>query len=254
MARKKSSADVYKKLLDRVESLDLGRGGFWRPSEGRSTIRILPPVGTMDFFFKEVGVHRLGNQRFYCPAICTDGEDPCPICEVNEELWQSGEKETASRFRVQRRFWMNVVVRGKEPLGPQMYTPGITVFGSVVSLIKDPDYGDVTDEEDGFDIKIDRTGTDITTTYQTRAARNPSPLSDDEDEMEEWLTGATDIEEFVSNKLLDYDDLAEKAGVDVFLDGGELDLDDEPEEPEEESASSAIERRLKRRTRSRRKR
>ena len=252
----KGKSDAYKKLLEKLGDVDMSTGGnFWKPPEGLSTIRILPPVGKMDYFFLEVGQHYINNTSLMCPNICSEGELPCPLCEVNELLFRSGEKEMADRYRVSRSFWMNIIVRGEESSGAQKFTPGVTIFRSLASYISDPDYGDITDEGEGFDVKITRKGQGINTRYETRCARNPSPLSEDDDQIEEWLEKATDIAEFVAGQMLSYDDLAEQTGVDVFLEQGDvstLDVEesepDEIEDDEDESPSARIEKRLARRT------
>ena len=251
------TADRYKKLLEKVQSLELGSSGFWKPPSGRSTIRILPPIGTMEYFFMEVGQHFLeGTGTFYCPKICSDGKDPCPVCDVNDALFQAGDKESAKKFWAQRHFWCNVIVRGNEDAGPQTFTPGTMVFTSLVSLISDPDYGDITDPDEGYDIKIERSGEGINTRYEVRAAKSPSVLSDDDEEVDEWLETARDIYDMVSKQIKTYDDLAKASGVDVYLDSELVDEDGVPEakeEPEEdEPASKTIERRLQQRRKARR--
>jgi len=253
-----SSSKAYKDLLDKIQSVDLGTSGFWKPPQGMSTVRILPPVGDMEYFFMEVGQHYVGGQNYMCPNLCTEGKEGCPLCDVNEVLYKAGEKDAASQYRVRRSFWMNIIVRGSEGDGPQIFTPGVTIFRTIASIISDPDYGDVTDLDEGFDIKVVRDGTGLSTKYETRAVRNPSELGDDA-QIEEWLEKATDLDEFVSGQLSDsYDDLAEESGVSLFLDEGDVTslIVDAPEEDEEEeaSASDRIRDRLSRRGQHRRSR
>lgn len=260
MARKKktSAADRYKKLLDKVQGMDLGSSGYWKPSEGRNTIRVLPAVGEMEFFFHEVGRHY--DQRQYCPAISTDGAEECPICELNEQLFQSGEKEAASKFRANRAFWMNIIDRKNRDAGPQIYTPGIQVFQAIVSLVSDADYGDVTDLDEGFDLKLDRKGTGLETKYTVLPAPRPSPLGDD-DEIDEWLEEAEDLAARIDEQLKDYDELIKAAGLGAYFgleddeDDDEDDYegmewaDDDDDEEEEEPVRPTRRRRRSRRTR-----
>ena len=261
MKKRGSSSEAYKRLLEKVRSIDMGSRTFWSPREGRSVVRILPPVGDMQFFFKEVGRHYIGGKSYVCPLISTDGQNDCPACEVNEELYQAGEKEAAAKFRAQRKFYMNVIVRGEESAGPRVFTPGITIFGAIVALISDPDYGDITDIDGGTDVVINRKGTGLETEYQVMARRNASVLGTDE-QVEEWLKSAEDLEAFVMGKLLSYEDMANATGAAAYLDMGreEEEFEDEEEfeeeeafEEEEEPASSIIRKRLaKRRGRSKR--
>lgn len=232
MKRKKnSSAALYKALLEKVQNMDLGGGGIWKPKVGRSVIRILPPVGGMDFFFQQVGRHY--DQRQYCPLLSTEGELPCPICELNENLYAAGEKDAASKFRASKAFWMNIVDRSSDTAGPQIYAPGVTVFQILVSMISDPDYGDITDVEDGFDIKIDRDGQGIDTKYQVLPVRNPSPLNADDAQVDEWLVDAEDLSERVIEQLKNYDELIVAAGIQAYFDeDGNVILTYEEEEEE----------------------
>lgn len=231
--------DKYKALLEKIGSMNLGGGGWWKPPQGTSTIRILPPVGGMDFFFVEVGQHYIGdnNKPFYCPAICTSGESKCPICDVNEELYRAGEKDAAAKFRATRSFFMNIIDRAHPDQGVLKYAPGTTLFGHMTSAIMDPDYGDITDAEEGYDFKVERTGEGKDTKYQGRPVKRSTPLGTDE-QMAEWLEAAEDLSTYIADQitLLSYEDLAKKSGVDVFFVEEE---DTQPEPPKRQPAKSA---------------
>lgn len=232
----KDMSDKLKKLLDKVNSMNLGGGGWFRPPVGTSTIRVLPGVGTMDYFFVEVGQHYLGDNArpFYCPNICSEGSLPCPICEVNEALYRAGEKEAASKFRASRAFFMNVIDRSNPSQGVLKYAPGTTVFQALAGMIGDPDYGDISDVDDGYDIKIERVGEGKEgTKYQVRPVKRSTPLSDDEELAEEWMNSATDLKVFTMEQLLEYDDLTEKSGVSVYF------SEDEEEPPKKTSSRAA---------------
>lgn len=227
--------DRLKALLNKVGSMNLGAGGWWKAAVGTSTIRILPAVGTMDYFFVEVGLHYMGEgtnrSPFYCPSICTEGQQPCPICEVNEELFKAGEKDAASKFRAGRSFYMNVVDRAHPDQGVLKYAPGTTIFASIASMIQDPDYGDISDAAEGFDIKIERTGEGRENTrYQVRPVRRSTPLGDD-GQAKQWLKDAEDLKEYVAGQLLSYEELIKKSGIEAFFSGTEVE-EDEEEEPQ----------------------
>lgn len=227
-----TAADKYKKLLEKVNSLNLGGGGWFKPPQGTSVIRVLPPVGTMDYFFVEVGQHYMDDSKakpFYCPAICSEGQLPCPICEVNEELYKAGEKDAAAKFRAGRSFLMNVVDRAHTDQGVLLYGPGTTIFGFMTSAIQDPDYGDITDANEGYDFKLERTGEGKEgTKYSGRPVKRSTPLGTPE-QMDEWLSAAKDLRTYVDEQLLPYDELAKKSGVDVFF----AETDEEEEEEHE---------------------
>jgi hypothetical protein len=234
----------YQALLAKMQSIDLGGGGFWKPPVGKSTVRILPPVGQMgDAFFVQTGTHYFSKSKVYqCPALSEAG--PCPICETNEGLYQSGKKKAAAQFRASKQFMANVIVRaaqkGQEDSDPVVWQFGSTVMGQLIALIADPDYGDISDAETGTDIIVTRTGEDKNTKYQITAKRQSSVLTMDTEKFESWLSGAKDLVDLVKGKLMEYEQLAAESGVSVYLTDGEIpDISDEEEETEPETESVA---------------
>jgi hypothetical protein len=197
----KKNLDRLAAIREKLKKTDMatGGGGFWSPPVGKSIIRILPEVGDMEFFFQEVGKHNFppdGKRSVYCPEFTSSGELECPVCDLVKDLraaTDTASKKLASELNRRRSYWMNVVVRGQEDRGPQIYTPGVQVFTSIAMIIEDPDYGMVTDVHEGFDITIIRTGTGLDTEYQVNPRRNPTPLSEDEDEIASWLDKARDL-------------------------------------------------------------
>lgn len=199
MSPKLNKQDRLSNLRDRLSKIKFsGSAGFFTAKEGMNTVRILPGVGSMDAFFVQVGVHVLdesGKKREYCPSEITDGEEECPICEAVNTLYKAGDvasKGMAKQLRKQRSFWMNIIDRSNESTGPLIFTPGVKIFGQVANLINDPDYGDIVDPDNGFDLVIERKGTGMDTEYDVRARRNPSVLGDDEN-VENWMNNAKDL-------------------------------------------------------------
>lgn len=190
------------RIKDKLARTNLGGGGaYWKPKQGRNVIRILPGVGDMDdFFWQTVGRHYIPDtQRNYvCPVFTIGDEDEdvhCPICEFVNALYNAGDKdskELAGKLRFRKQFWMNVIDRENEDKGPQIYTPGVTIFKMLAGLVTDPDYGEIYDQDDGLDITITRTGTGLETEYELRAKRKDSPLGTS-DQIDEWLEKAIDL-------------------------------------------------------------
>jgi hypothetical protein len=203
LAKGKSVAggqDRLAALRSKMKGMDLGgSSGFWTPKEGRNVIRILPEVGTMQYFFQQVGKHSFppdGKKYAYCPNFTSEGELECPVCEIVSQMSKSGDKAQkamANDLRVRRTWWMNVIVRGQESQGPMIFTPGTTIFGSLITLISDPDYGDITDLNEGFDITIVRKGSGLDTEYEVLPKPKPTPLTDDADLSQEWVDKAKDL-------------------------------------------------------------
>ena len=259
MAKKLSKAERVKALRDKLKTQDLGGGGagFYSPKVGKNTIRILPEVRDMDFFFQPVGRHYFPDGRkVYCPSFTTEKEKDCPVCEIVKELHSIGDKQSkklASSLGVRRSWWMNVIDRDNEESGPLMYTPGVMVFNSIISLINDPDYGDITDIDEGSDIIIARDGTGIDTTYEVHGRRKESALTADDEVLEEWLDKAKDLTWVeVSEDPEEDDELSEGHAVHIVpydrivLDFGLDSFDEEAEEAEEAESDRRPKRKTKR--------
>lgn len=261
MKKTSSISDRLAKLKEKMASVDVGgESGFWRPESGKpSTIRILPPVGGMDYFFQEVGRHYSlpDGSVEVCPNFTTSGTELCPICELVRQLYKgsSSDRALAGKLRCSKSFWMNVVVRDKddpdgiEASGPYIWTPGTSVFTQLMALINNPDYGDISDpSKEGVDIVVERRGEGLKTEYFITTRRKSSPLHDNQDTVDEWLDSARDLsfvmltndpdedEELASEHkvvALPYDRLVEKYNLDegagVLIEKLEEDMKEEQE-------------------------
>jgi hypothetical protein len=262
-AKKSSSsgatrADRLAAIQSKLSGMNLNAGGsrgFWAPQTGRNVIRVLPETGDMTFFFQQVGKHVLsedGKKYKYCPAFTSEGEHECPICDYVDSLYKAGDKGSkaiADKLRVKKMFWMNVVTRKDDGSteGPFLYTPGVTVFNEMSSIIGDPDYGDFTDPDNGFDLIITREGEKMNTKYHVKARRNSSQISADADQQEKFIESCKDLsyvmltddpdedKELTKGKavwILPYDRLqAEFAETDLNGNVDEDEDDDEDEAP-----------------------
>lgn len=226
----KSGADKYQKLLEKIQGMKLGGGGFWKPVVGRNIIRILPATGQMQYFFKEVGTHYLANDKYFkCLSITTDGQQECPLCQVHQALQDGGDKKAAETFYPSRAFNMNIIDRNNPDAGVQVFSPGVKIFQDLAAFIQDPEYGDITDVAQGFDVKIDRTGEGNKTQYQVTLARNPSVLGTQE-QVDEWLAAAQDLDE-QALKLPTAEELIRSAGLESYF--GMTPAAEEPEQADE---------------------
>lgn len=196
--------DKLAKLREKIQNTDTGGSGigFWNPPQGSTTIRILPEVGEMPYFYQEVGRHYLPDKtQVTCPRFTTEGELECPICDLVKQLYRgtTADKELAKELRVSKSYHMNIVVRKPEDKlsdtaeGPFVYTPGVTIFNFISSIIMNPDYGDITDDEEGFDLTITREGEKLETKYNVVARRLPSPVHQNDDEFNRIFEEAVDL-------------------------------------------------------------
>jgi len=131
---------------------------FWRPEDGEQDIRIVPtPDGDP---FKEMWFHyNVEKGGFLCPKR-NFGEE-CPVCDFASQLWREGvdnnddhSKKTAKSLFVRQRFFSPVMVRGQEDQGVRIWGYGKTAYENLLSLVLNPEYGDITDTEAGTDLTL----------------------------------------------------------------------------------------------------
>ena len=149
--------DAMKAKLDKLNGKgEGGKKNFWRPEEGESNIRIVStPDGDP---FKERFFHYgVGGQSFLCPK--RNFGDDCPVCNFANKLWNEGTEESkrqAKEMFAKQRFFSPVLVRGEEQEGIRVWGYGKMAYENLLTLVLNPEYGDITATE---------TGTDLTLTY-----------------------------------------------------------------------------------------
>lgn len=146
--------DAMKAKLDKLNGKGDGKKNFWRPEDGESNIRI---VSTKDGDpFKEKFFHYgVGGQSFLCPK--RNFGDDCPVCNFANKLWNEGtedSKKQAKDLFAKQRFFSPVLVRGEEAEGIRVWGYGKMAYEKLLTIVLDPDYGDITDPETGNDLKL----------------------------------------------------------------------------------------------------
>lgn len=176
---------------------------WFKPEEGETNIRIVPardgdPLKEM-FFHYNVGEHKGG---VLCPK--KNFGESCAICDFASQLWRDGSennddetKNLAKSLFVRTRYFSPIVVRGQESEGVKVYGYGKKAYEMLLGYILDPDYGDITDENHGTDIKLTYTkptkpGAFPQTTL--KMSRNTSPLTDSRGETESLLGSMPDFD------------------------------------------------------------
>ena len=146
------------KMRNRLTKLQSqGSGGsssFWRPSDGSQTIRI---VTTKDGDpFKDFHFHyNVGsNSGFLCPKK-NFGEE-CPVCDFARKLYKGDDDSVkmAKEITARQRFFSPVLVRGEENLGVKIWGYGKMAYETLLNLVLNPEYGDITDIEAGTDLDL----------------------------------------------------------------------------------------------------
>ena len=131
------------------------KSAFWRPEEGDQTIRILPTADGdpfKEFFFH----YNLGKNAGFLSPKKNFGEDD-PLDGFIRQLFNEGTEEStkmAKSLMARQRFFSPVIVRGQEEEGVKIWGYGKTVYEQLLNLVLNPEYGDITDPQEGTDLLL----------------------------------------------------------------------------------------------------
>lgn len=149
------------------EMMKKGSGGgadfiknFYQIKDGTNTVRILPPKAEGKEFYAETKIHRIPmengqTKNVHCRKV--HGEN-CPLCDLYYALWKTGKKEDEALARVikpRERYYLNILDR--ETSDVKILSIGQILYKKIVAAMIDPDFGDITDPEKGYDFKIVKT-------------------------------------------------------------------------------------------------
>ena len=202
--------NAIRKRLSQLQTTNNRTSSLWKPQPGKTQIRIVPYSFNKDNPFIELFFHYNLNNRSYLSPISFGR--PAPIEEFAQKLRGSGNKEDyqlARKLEAKMRTFAPVIVRGEEKAGVKFWGFGKTVYQELLSVIADPDYGDITDPVNGRDVVVEfisaeETGASFPTT-KIRVKPNQTPISD-EPEILEKVKEQQDIREIYQE--LSYDDLS----------------------------------------------
>lgn len=183
--------------------------------DGVNNIRIMPPKDDDCSFYVETWVHyQVGKSEtnkkgtmIVCPKT-KDENAYCPVCELSSQYKKLSSKKgdtydtEARQIYRKKRVYYNAINRdedlsvyeqreveegkplkwfnkdsGEEESPVKVLATGIEVFKGILGYIVDPEYGDITDEASGLDIKITKTGSgQFNTNYDVKTARKESAI------------------------------------------------------------------------------
>ena len=226
------------KAMNAAQAREAERGGnaqYDKLVQGKNVRRLLWPKGDKESFYSEGYVHfglgEDGKTMVTCPKTF-DSHNRCPVCEYVEQLQKSKDKDDkkmADDIKARRRIYVNVINRDSddEEDTPKVLPIGVTILKGLLDIICDPDYGDITDYNEGRDLTIKRTGQGLKTEYSVIAKPNTSVASESmsEEELEEKMP---DLDAMFREKT--YEELED------ILNGGDgsTEEDDDEEESDED--------------------
>jgi len=150
--------EAIKRKLNQLQTTGARRDNLWKPEPGKQVVRIVPYQHDRNNPFQELYFHYdLGKKNFLSPI--TNGK-PDPVVEFCEKLKNSGnsdEWKLGKKMEPKLRIYAPVLIRGKESEGVKLWGFGKQVYTELLSVIADPDYGDITDPSGGRDILVEFT-------------------------------------------------------------------------------------------------
>lgn len=129
---------------------------IWKPKPGKQVVRIVPYKYEPTNPFIELKFHYGINSKTYLSPDSFNRPDP--IVEFSNRLKKTGSKEdwrTGRNMEPKMRTFVPVIVRGEEAEGVRFWGFGKQVYQEILSIMADPDYGDITDPATGKDIVVE---------------------------------------------------------------------------------------------------
>jgi len=189
---------------------------YWRPANGKSTIRIVPSAFNAADPFTELKLHyNIG--KFPMMSLSNYGKQD-PIEEFVKELRKTSDKDNWSlsgKLSPKSRFFAPVIVRGEEEKGVRLWSFGINIYKALLALAEDEDIGDFTDVMSGWDMVVETTpaaGPGQFPATTVRIKPKQTVLSEDDSKVNSWLKdqpNALEVQtqydyEFIKKKLQEY--------------------------------------------------
>jgi hypothetical protein len=184
--------------------------------QGQKRVRILPTTDGSSPF-KEVWFHEINVdgkwQKFYDPG--KNDNERSPLTEVYEELMSTGkeaDKQLATQYRSRKFYIVKVIDRENENDGVKFWRfkhnyKQEGILDKIIPIWKAK--GDVTDPDKGRDLILELTKAKTPkgatyTVIQTIMYDDPSPISEDETQMSEWVADELTWEDVYSKKPVEY--------------------------------------------------
>ena len=223
--------NAIKNRLNQLQTTNNRTSNLWKPQPGNQIVRIVPYKFNKDNPFIELYFHYdLGGKNYLSPM--SFGR-PDPIEEFAQKLKGTGSKDDyrlGRKVEAKMRTYAPVIVRGEENQGAKFWGFGKTVYQELLSIIADPDYGDITDAVNGRDIAVqfktaEETGKSFPST-SIRVKPNQTPITEDASLLESLTENQKNITEIYQEQS--YEDLTQ--ALNDYLNGSSTEEEEKQEE------------------------
>ena len=236
-------------LMKEVEKINTPSEGnkkderFWQPEvdkagNGQAVIRFLPPPKGEDLPWARIWHHAFQSPttgKWYIENSLTTLNKPDPVSELNTELWHTGREKDKDTARAQKRklsYISNIYVV-KDPANPQnegkafLYKYGKKIFDKIKDVMQpqfdDEDPINPFDFWKGANFKLKIRNVEGYRNYDKSDFSDVSPLSDDDDKLENIWSGEHSLVEFTDPKnFKNYEDLKKKLEMVLTATGANL--------------------------------
>ena len=224
----KNNAPKYEKKSEKVYDLKNYFNTFIKDGINSATkeIRILPSQDGSPFV--EVHGHKVQIEGEWKTFACLKHQkgEACPFCEAREELLATGkesDKELAKKYNARKMYVVKVIDRENEEWGVKFWRfnhdyrkEGIfdKIHGLLTALKTNKDITNATSGRD-LAISIQRNQNKIPVVTSI-AALDATPLSEDAELSEKWLSDTRTWEDVYSVRTYDYLEIIVKGGVPVW--------------------------------------
>ncbi len=201
--------NAIKNKLNQLSGKSRTASSLWKPQLGKSVIRLLPLSTDNGTPFEErYFYYNIGNN----PGILAPHQfgKPDPVQELINKLHDegtSGARETAKKLYPKMRAYAGVVVRGEEDKGVRWWGFGKTVYQSLLNILLDSDYGDISDPLEGHDLTVTMQKLPNRSFPTTEVMPKPkaTKLASKPDAIQEYMDGVPDLDEIY--RLKSYDEI-----------------------------------------------
>lgn len=201
--------EALQKKLNQLSGQNTRKTISWRPPENGEevTVRLISFPNNDGQPFKERWFYYgVGNNQ----SLLTPHQfgKPDPIQELIDKLRADKSEnakdsyELAKKLYPKMRSYAAVVVRGEEDKGVRLWAFGKTVYQDLLKLLLDTDYGDITDIDEGYDLKVTCAKLPGKKYAETsvRARNKSSVLTNDKSQLKKWLDSIPDLDEMYTLK------------------------------------------------------
>ena len=202
--------DAIRRKLAQLSGQNKTRDSFWKPEKpqvGRDvqvTIRLLPFPNNEGQPFKERWFYYgLGKNGGLLAPNQFGKKDPINdlIQKLREDDYE-GNKALLKLLYPKMRAFAPVIIRGEEDKGPKLWSFGKNVYQQILNIILNEDYGDITDVEEGRDLKVTFTRKPNTEWDETTIVPRPKTcvLSDDQKLAQKWIAEIPNLDDIYTLK------------------------------------------------------